>query len=116
MLDVMAGSGPGRFGSPRHRIPVHKENEVVKCGEGRGEQYQPDPSVGRPEIGVAELLQLRGKAPGKFGYTAGPKTFLHPEEALFLVETERLVGTGEHCSPRHPPQSVLVLVTSSTTN
>jgi len=44
----------------------------------------------RPRERVAELVRMRGKHFVKFGYAAGSRTFLHAEEALFLVETERL--------------------------
>ena len=39
---------------------------------------------------VAELLRTRGKHFTKFGHVCGAKTYLLPEEVLFLVETERL--------------------------
>ena len=39
---------------------------------------------------VAELLRTRGKHFTKFGHVCGARTYLLPEEVLFLVETERL--------------------------
>ena len=39
---------------------------------------------------VAELLRTRGKHFTKFGHVCGSRTYLLPEEVLFLVETERL--------------------------
>ena len=53
----------------------------------------------RERPGVAEVLRRRGKHLAKLGYSCGPRLFLHPEETLFLVETQRLVlfasETGE---------------------
>ena len=53
----------------------------------------------RERPGVAEVLRRRGKHLAKLGYSCGPRLFLHPEETLFLVETQRLVlfasDTGE---------------------
>jgi hypothetical protein len=37
-------------------------------------------AVWRPLLGVAQVLRLRGKQLMKYGYTAGGKTYLHPEE------------------------------------
>mgnify|MGYP000742816805 CR=1 FL=1 len=39
---------------------------------------------------VAELVRTRGKHFTKFGHVCGARTYLLPEEVLFLVETERL--------------------------
>ena len=48
-------------------------------------------AVWRARDAVAEVVRARGRHLAKFGYAVGAKTYLHPEEALFLVETERLV-------------------------
>ena len=53
-------------------------------------------AVYRPALSSFELLRARGKHFNKFGRNEGPRTFLLPEEALFLAETERLAVLAPH--------------------
>ncbi|PRW45365.1 tRNA-splicing endonuclease subunit Sen54 [Chlorella sorokiniana] len=48
-------------------------------------------AIWRPELGLAEVVLLRGKVLSHMGFTKGPKHYLFPEEAAYLVDRANLL-------------------------